>query len=55
VSVKIVLTILIAGVILTLYVMLEKRINQRPCLECGAKISAADAEGRCPNCRSFVE
>jgi hypothetical protein len=49
------LTIVIGGSVLFLYVMFEKRIQQRYCLECRAKISLDDAGGKCPGCSSFLE
>jgi hypothetical protein len=49
------LTTIIGGAVLFFYVMFEKRINQRDCLECGAKISIDDAGGKCPDCSSFLE
>jgi hypothetical protein len=53
--VKVFLTIIIGGAALIFYALFEKRINQRPCLECGAKISIDDAGGKCPGCSSFIE
>ena len=55
VYVRIFLTIVIAATILILYVVLEKRIAQRACFNCGAKISLDDVEQKCPACGAFVE
>jgi Zn finger protein HypA/HybF involved in hydrogenase expression len=52
---KLLLTIVIGAAVLILYLMMEKRIAQRACLECGAKISVADVARKCPRCGSRVE
>ena len=52
---KILLTIIIGAALLLFYTLIEKRIAQRACLECGAKISVDDVERKCPRCGSFVE
>ncbi|MBI3650374.1 MAG: hypothetical protein HY231_04935 [Acidobacteria bacterium] len=53
--VRILLTILIGALVLTLYVQFEKRRYQQSCRECGAKISADEDEGKCANCRLLVD
>jgi hypothetical protein len=49
-----ILTIIIGGAVLFLYTRFEKRIQQRPCSECGVKISVDTPEEKCSDCRSFI-
>jgi Zn finger protein HypA/HybF involved in hydrogenase expression len=52
---KILLTVVIGAALLLFYIWIEKRIAQRSCRECGAKISVDDVERKCPRCGAFVE
>jgi len=51
---KLLLGVLFGAVVLIAYVLIEKRINQRPCPVCGFQISA-DAVGEpCPRCDALI-
>jgi Zn finger protein HypA/HybF involved in hydrogenase expression len=53
--VRIFLTIIITATVLILYAMFEKRVAQRACFHCDAKISIDDPEQKCPTCGAFAE
>jgi hypothetical protein len=44
------LVILIVGTVLIVYTLVEKRINQRTCPDCGYRVSADSPSGECPRC-----
>jgi hypothetical protein len=44
------LTIFIAFALLFLYTLIERRINQRACVECGFRVSVDQPEELCPRC-----
>lgn len=44
------LSILIGAAVLVAYLVVEKRINQRACLECGFTLSVDAIEEHCPRC-----
>ena len=44
------LTILVAVALLFVYTVIEWRINQRPCGECGFRVSVDNPEEHCPRC-----
>jgi hypothetical protein len=44
------LTILFALGLLFAYTVIEWRVNQRPCGECGFRVSVDNPEERCPRC-----
>ena len=48
------LSVLIAAGALIAYIMVEKRINQRACSECGFTISLDAIEEQCPNCDALL-
>ena len=48
------LSILVAAGVLIAYYMIEKRINQRACPECGYTISLDAVEEQCPNCDALL-
>ena len=50
----ILLAIVIGGVVLLTYVMIEKRINQRACPECGFRVSIDGLDEICPRCGSLI-
>lgn len=50
----ILLTIVIGSAVLTAYVMIEKRINQRACPECGFGVSLDGLDEDCPRCGSLI-
>lgn len=50
----IILAILIVGAVLVAYAMVEKRINLRPCPECGFRVSIDGLDEDCPRCGSFI-
>ena len=52
--VTMVLSVLIAAGALIAYIMVEKRINQRACSECGFTISLDAIEEQCPNCDALL-
>ena len=50
----IILAILVVGAALIAYAMIEKRINLRPCPECGFKVSIDGLDEDCPRCGSLI-
>lgn len=44
------LTILITVALLFMYTLIERRINQRSCGECGFRVSVDNPEEQCPRC-----
>jgi Zn finger protein HypA/HybF involved in hydrogenase expression len=48
------LSALFAAIVLIAYVIIEKRINQQPCPECGFTMSVDVIEEQCPNCDALV-
>lgn len=53
-SMGLILAILIAAVVLVGYVIVEKRINQRACSECGFRVSIDAPDEDCPRCGSLI-
>ena len=51
---RIILAALIVGVLLAAYLMIEKRINQRGCPECGFRVSIDGLVENCPQCGSLI-
>ena len=51
----IILGILIGGGGLLAYSIIEKRINQEACAECGFKKSVDSLDDRCPRCGCAIE
>jgi rubrerythrin len=39
---------------LTAYVKVERRINQRPCPECGFRVSIDGLDEDCPRCGALI-
>jgi hypothetical protein len=52
--VGILLTIIFGGGALIAYVMIERRINQRACSECGFRLSVDATDEQCPRCGSML-
>jgi len=50
----ILLAIVIGGAVLTTYVIIEKRTNQRACPECGFRVSVDGLDEDCPRCGSLI-
>lgn len=50
----IVLTALIVAGLLIAYVKVESRINQRPCPECGYRVSKDGPDEDCPTCGAMI-
>ncbi|MGA9771081.1 MAG: hypothetical protein WBV94_18750 [Blastocatellia bacterium] len=48
------LSVLIATGALVAYYVIEKRINQRACSECGFTLSVDAMEEQCPNCEAEI-
>ena len=48
------LSILVAAGGLIAYYLVEKRINQRACSECGYTMSLDAVEEQCPNCDALL-
>jgi Zn finger protein HypA/HybF involved in hydrogenase expression len=48
------LSVLIGAGVLIAYYLIEKRINQRACAECGFTMSVDAIEGQCPNCDALL-
>jgi rubrerythrin len=49
------LELLMGFSILMAYIMIEKRINQRRCSECGNRVSKDDPGESCPRCGERFE
>ncbi len=49
-----ILAIVIVGAVLTTYAMVEQRINQRPCPECGYRVSIDGLDEDCPRCGAMI-
>ena len=47
-------TIIIGGALLIAYCLIEKRINQKPCLACGFRVSVDVIDDQCPRCGSAI-
>lgn len=50
----IIVAILVVGAVLIGYVIIEKRINLRPCPECGFRVSIDRLDEDCPKCGSLI-
>jgi rubrerythrin len=48
------MALLFGAAALVAYSMIEKRINQRACPECGYNISADAVEEQCPQCDALL-
>ena len=48
------LSLLIGAGVLIAYYLIEKRINQQACTECGFTMSLDAVEAQCPNCDAFL-
>ena len=48
------LTVFIGFAVLFLYTVIEWRINQRACPECGLRVSVDNPDELCPRCESPV-
>lgn len=46
--------LLISAAALVLYTWYEKRLSQRRCLDCSARISVDELDEKCSSCRSFI-
>lgn len=45
---------LLGAAVLIAYSMIEKRINQRPCPECGYRVSVDAVNEQCPRCMAII-
>lgn len=48
------LSVMIGAGVLIAYYLIEKRINQRACTECGFTMSLDAIEEQCPNCDALL-
>lgn len=48
------LTIALAFAVLFVYTVIEWRINQRPCPECGFRVSVDNPDELCPRCEAPI-
>ena len=48
------IVILLGVFVLTVYAMIEKRLNQRACLSCAYRVSADAVSETCPRCGASV-
>jgi rubrerythrin len=51
---KILLSVLFCAVVLMVYVIIEKRLNQRACPACGFSVSADAVNESCPRCDALI-
>lgn len=49
-----ILAIIAVAAVLIGYVMIEKRINLRPCRECGFRVSIDGVDEDCPRCGALI-
>ena len=49
------LLIVFGSAVLMAYLIVEKRINQRACPECGFKVSIDAQDGDCPRCKPLLD
>jgi hypothetical protein len=49
------LVIILGTAVLIVYSMIEKRINQRACPECGFRVSMDAPEGDCARCNALID
>ena len=54
-SAALLLAIILVTAVLVAYFLIEKRINQRACPECGFKVSIDSPAGDCPQCQSAFD
>jgi hypothetical protein len=50
----VILVIVLVGAALVAYALIEKRINQRPCPDCGFRVSIDGLAEACPRCGSTI-
>ena len=50
----IIFAVFVVSAVLIAYVMIEKRINLRPCPECGFRVSIDGLDEDCPKCGSLI-
>lgn len=50
----VILAILGVGAVLIAYVIIEKRMNLRPCPECGFRVSIDGLDEDCPRCGTLI-
>lgn len=50
----VILSILGVSTVLIAYVLIEKRINLRPCPECGCRVSIDGLDEDCPRCGAVI-
>jgi len=50
----VILAILGVSAVLIAYVIIEKRINLRPCPECGFRVSIDGLDEHCPKCGTLI-
>lgn len=50
----VILSILGVSTVLIAYVLIEKRINLRPCHECGFRVSIDGLDEDCPRCGALI-
>lgn len=49
-KIRFILELLMGFSLLMAYIMIEKRVNQRKCSECGNRVSKYDPGETCPRC-----
>lgn len=50
----VILAIVCVSAVLIGYVIIEKRINLRPCRNCGFRVSIEGGDEECPRCGSLI-
>jgi hypothetical protein len=53
-NMAVILAILGVSAVLITYVMIEQRINLRPCPECGFRVSIDGLDEECPRCGAVI-
>ena len=48
-------SILLGAAVLIVYSLIEKRINQRPCPDCGYAVSVDSINEQCPRCAALID
>ncbi|HWC76404.1 MAG TPA: hypothetical protein VG778_03025 [Blastocatellia bacterium] len=53
-KIGVILTVVVVFVVLLAYTVFEWRLNQRPCPECGFRVSVDNPNEQCPECGAAI-